>query len=274
LANNSTGVHSVTVNVYYGNNMSVEIDSRHNENGYIDYTQETLLVGLASLNGIAVDPSIAKFTWTVTDSIGNSIDLSAATISQNSLKLPKRVLEVDNIYIIDLAVTYMNITGNATISYSTMIDLHFNFEVAPTTGVAFETKFILSIGSEHIYSGLNNFIFGYVKNGIEYFLTRSSPKSLYILTLPQGEAGDQLTLFCKVITKNLEVFSFEKTVTVSATTLGVSDFIALIDETFSDTATESVQIKIMYEYFKTSMTSHQIEAVTLMLDGLQKDGRL
>jgi len=271
---NYTGTHSVMVTAYSDTQMSVEIDSRHNENGYIDYTEEVLIIGVANINGTFINVANATFTWVISDSQGNQVDLASATKVQNSIKLPARTLVSDNIYNVYLTVNYMNVTGTATIEYSTMIDSYFSFEVEPSTGVAFSTDFIITAASQNVNIDTSTYVFGYLKGSVEHYLSRGSVKSMYILKLPQGESSDQLTLFVRVFTKQKKTYYFEKTITVTATTTTATEFSELVSSTHCDSIDESIQIRMMYEHFKATMPSERLQALELMLDGFERDSKI
>lgn len=216
----------------------------------------------------------ATYAWTIKDTVGNIVDLSTASKVQNSMTLPAGLLSSDNFYVVELTVTQDTLVGTAQIKYSTMANTHYTFEVEPTSGVAFGTDFIVAAVSQNIDAELTNFAFGYIKGGKEYLLTRSLPKPLHIVKLPQGETSNQLTLFLKIINKQKSTILFMKTVTVSAPSASVNDFYTTLSSTLSDSINESVQVRLQYEYFKDSMTSNKTDALNLILDGLQSDGKL
>lgn len=270
--NDSEGTHSVSLKTFTGNKMSVVIDSKINQNGYIDYTQDLLLVALATLNGTSIDVSNSTFTWTIKNSIGAIVSLSTAAKFENSLKIPSRTLEVNNYYMIEVEVKYNNVTGNAVIQYSTMLDTQYSFEIEPSSGTAFSTDFVMAAVSANIDAELTNFAFGYIKGGKEYLLTRGGPAPIHVVKLPPAETDNKLTVFLKVLTKQEKVIHFEKTVTVSAPTISADNFVTAVKETLADSINNSVMIKMQYEHFKGSMSSSKSEALGLMLDGLQIDG--
>jgi hypothetical protein len=262
------------VSTFSGSEINVEIDSRVNQNKFIDYTQETLFIGLATYGGTGVNVRNATYTWTLKDSVGSVVNLSTATQAQNSLIIPPRTFSTNQIFVLELTVVYNNYTGSAVIEYNTQFNTQYTFEVEPTSGVAFSTHFVISAVSQEIDAELDKFAFGYIESGKEYLLTRASQNSVHVVKLPKGETSNSLTLFLKVISKENQVFHFEKLVTVSAPTINVTDFITTINETLSDSIDESIQIKMQYNYFKDSLGTMKESALNLMIDGLQVNVQL
>lgn len=260
------------IGTFRGSEINVEIDSRVNQNKFIDYTQETLYVGLATYAGSGVNVKNSTFTWTLEDSVGNTVDLSTATQAQNSLIIPAGTLTANQIYVLELTVTYNNFTGTARLEHNTFFDTQYTFEVQPSSGVAFSTDFVISAVSQEIDAELDKFAFGYIKSGKEYLLTRASQNSVHVVKLPQGMTSNSLTLFLKVINKENQIFHFEQIVTVTAPTITVTDFMTTINGTLSDSIDESTQIRMQYEYFKSSLGTMKESALDLMLNGLQIDG--
>jgi len=271
ISTNETSIFSTHLRSFSGSEISVSIDSRESQDGYIDYSQESLFVGLPTLNNTGVDVTKTTFTWTLTDSIGNLIDLTSAIQVQNSLKILKNTLEMNQYYMLKLNVTTDNLTGTVSINYNTMFDSKFSFEISPTSGIAFNTDFIISSVTQEIDSLLTNFIFGYIKEGKEYFLTRDSPRPLHIVQLPPGDSTNQLTVFL-LVSNNQEVFRFERNITVTAPIMSANDFMTEINATLSDSVDESMKIFMKYNYFKSSIGSMKLTALNLILDGFLIDG--
>lgn len=189
------GTHSTTVYTTTGNVISVEIDSRYNQNGYVNPDKESLFVAQCSLNGTRIKIDQSNFTWTVRDSIGQEVDLIDAKIVKNSLKLPADLLTYDDFYIIDVTAEYLGFAGTATIRYDTMLETNYTLEIQPTTGVAFSTDFFITAVSQMVDGEIATFSFGYIKNNTKYLLNRSSPSPSNIINLPQGETSNVLTVF-------------------------------------------------------------------------------
>jgi len=71
----------------------------------------------------------------------------------------------------------------------------------------------------------------------------------------------------------MKVVYFKKTITVAASSGNASSFKTLLSNTYSNSITESVQLRLQYEQFKSSLSSSELStAASMILDGLQKDG--
>lgn len=174
--------------------LDITIQSRHNKNGYIDYTQPALFVCSIQLNGKDIEIVNANYVWTITDSTGLAVSLISSVQLLNSLQIPAILVPYED-YTVKVSVTYQNYTGSTSVIYTTKLDTVYSFEVEPNTGVGLSTEFIFSAVSQSYDYELNDFSFGYIKGGLRFYLTRSSPVPLRSVILPQGETSDRLTVF-------------------------------------------------------------------------------
>lgn len=69
-----------------------------------------------------------------------------------------------------------------------------------------------------------------------------------------------------------KVYFFEQEVTVTAPTLTLNDFLDYSNKTAAGSINEAVKLKLMYDYFSTSITNSHVDLINNMLDGLQRDG--
>ena len=193
--NNREGVHHSTIHTTTGNIVHVEIDSRHNKNGYINPSKTSLFVALGSYNNSAIKVDQASYTWVIMDSLNNTVDLSSSRRVYNSLKLSSGTLIEDETYTVQVSVSYSGANGTASIVYDTIIDTNYTLEIAPSSGVALSTDFYVTAISHSSDYELVNFAFGYYKDGSKYLITRSSPSPSHVVKLPQGGSNNELTLF-------------------------------------------------------------------------------
>ena len=214
--NHAVGDNSIIVNAMNGTQLTVQIDSKVNKNGFIDYSKQILFVAIANINGQGINANGANYTWSIINSLGVSLSLVGSTQVMNSLKIPSNTFYKEEIFKVQVIVNYNSMVTNASIVFNTFTNSLYNFDVQPSTGVAFTTEFILSAGSQTMDSDQTNFIFGYIKNNKKYYLTRNQPIPLYTLKLPQGDSGNILTVFWSIINDKAKSIYLEKQITVSA----------------------------------------------------------
>lgn len=269
-----TAKASTFIHAKSGEILDVTIQSRHSKNGYIDYTLPSLFICETKLGGSKIAINNATYLWTISNSLGVSLTLPVNSTVMNSLKLPAETLKPQNKYSIGCTVSYSSKTGTSSITYSTEFDTLYSFVVEPISGVGLITEFVMAVVSQSYTYEINNFIFGYIKAGKRYHLTRSSPDPLYSVYLPQGETSDALTVFVEVYNQEGKVYYLERTVTVTAPTLLASAFNTLVNTTNAKSIEDSINIRLKYEYLNASLsTTYKLKAANLMLDGLLKDGK-
>jgi uncharacterized protein Veg len=258
-----------------GEILDVTINSRHNKNGYIDYTYPSLFVCETMLSGAKIAINNATYTWAISDSLGNTVALPVNSTVLNSLRLPAETLvSQTKKYLIGCTVSYSSKTGTASIRYSTEFETLYSFVVEPVSGVGLVTEFVMAVVSQSYTFEINNFIFGYIKEGKKYLLTRSSPDPLYTVFLPQGETLNALTVFAEVHNQEGKVYYLQRTITVTAPTLLASAFNTLVNSTNAMSIEDSINIRLQYKYLNASISPiYKLQAANLMLDGLLKDGK-
>ena len=215
--NHAFGQNTITVNAFSGSQLTVQIDSRLDKNGFIDYSNPILFVAISNVNNVGVNVNAATFTWSITNSLGVPVSLGSATQIMNSLSLPAYTFYKEEIFSVQVVVNYNNQTTNATSIFYTLSNSQITFDVQPTSGIAFTTDFIFSAETQDMDSDQTNFVFGYIKGNKKYYLTRYQPIPLYTLKLPQGESGNILQVFWKYTNnKRQTILSEIKQITVSA----------------------------------------------------------
>lgn len=265
--------HSIGIYAASGTLLKITIESRHDKNGYIDYTQPSLFLCNSFLNNSSISTANATYTWSITDSTGDLISVPSAIFSLNSLKLPSVTFKADESYKISVTVSYPPYSGTTSTIYSTFSSSKYSFEVQPSVGTALSTEFVMACITQSFSFPITEFAFGYIKSSKRYLLTRSSPVAIHNVILPQGEAGNSLTVYCEILTMQEKKYYIERKVTVNAKNITKADFIEIVEETVGDSITESVKLKLLYEEFKDQMSvEERLKALNLVLDGLQRDG--
>lgn len=193
--NHAVGQNTILVHALSGSQLSVQIDSRLETDGYIDYSKPILFVAIANINNLGINVNAATFTWSILNSLGVPVSLTSATQVMNSLSLPPYTFYKEEIFRVQVTVSYNNLTTNATSVFNTFANSRIVFDVQPTSGVAFTTDFIFSAVTQDMSSDQTNFVFGYIKGGKEYYLTRYQPIPLVTIKLPQGESSNILQVF-------------------------------------------------------------------------------
>lgn len=225
------------------------------------------------MKGTPVNPKMATYTWTVHDELNQAF--SNFTSFNDFMKIGSGLLQKNKQYTVKVVANYNNgaATGHAEIKYITDVDSDYSFNIEPATGVSLVDKFSFSTSSQTKQSELSEFVFGYIKGGIKYPMTRRQPISFASMYLPLGEGvGTTLTCYVEVFTITGHTIMLKKSVTSSATTLSQADFESSISNMHSSSLFDSAEVREKYMQFRGSLTqAKKQEACTAMLNGLTQD---